>query len=65
MQRWGSGQHSSTDESSLAGQLREAELAAKVCSRRATTAETEVEKLQQQLLESERRAESLAWQVGL
>ncbi|KAK9812361.1 hypothetical protein WJX73_005266 [Symbiochloris irregularis] len=65
MQRWGSGQHSGSDEAGLAGQLREAELAAKVCSRRATTAEAEVEKLQQQLQDSERRAESLAWQIKM
>ena len=44
--------------------LQEAELAAKVGSRRAAAAEAEVEKLQRQLLESEKRVESLSWQVS-
>ena len=43
----------------------ELELAAKVGSRRAAAAEAEVERLQRQLQEVEKRAESLAWQVSM
>ena len=51
-------------EEGAARRAEEAELAAKVGSRRAAAAEAEVERLQRQLHDTEKRAESLAWQVG-
>lgn len=52
-----------TGEEAGGRRLEEAELAAKVGSRRAAAAEAEVERLQRMLAEAEKRSESLAWQV--
>lgn len=53
-----------TGEEAGGRRLEEAELAAKVGSRRAAAAEAEVERLQRVLADAEKRSESLAWQVG-
>lgn len=44
--------------------LEEAELAARVGTRRAAAAEAEVDRLKRLLQDAEKQAESLAWQVG-
>lgn len=54
-----------TGEEAGGRRLEEAELAAKVGSRRAAAAEAEVERLQRMLAEAEKRSESLAWQVKM
>ena len=48
-----------------AARLEEAELAAAVGTRRAASAEGEVEALKKQLDAAQKRADELAWQVGL
>lgn len=56
---------SSGSPDECAARYEELELAAKVASRRATTAEAELHRVKQQLDAADKRAKELAWQVRI